>query len=253
MEKNLSQQQFLEYARRGYPEFSAVEAEGAFQACWSRLEEEGLHESDSLLRLADDWFGQRRRHRDDCEEDFRVVNAILRGGESEFRPLYRKYRDAFVGLAKRRYPRFDEDQLSDAYQDALIEVIEKYVRAGKIRVAGDYLISSGKHHSLYSLIVRIGLNMLFRRSGKPVEVSEDEAPEDEVGDEDLYADPEKAKRLQRCLPQQPQPHQLIIFYFYYLRLPMESIAKELNYTGADVVAQLRKRVVARLKICMERG
>ena len=81
------------------------------------------------------------QHKDKNREDYKAIQAIMKGDDKSFTWAYHAYRSYFLGYAKHNFPKCSHEVVADAYQDALIVLIEDYIRSSRLlslALAGDY-------------------------------------------------------------------------------------------------------------------
>ncbi len=183
------------------------------------------------------------------ESDSHIIAEILEGKETTLRRIYPLYAGAFKAWA-RRYVRCTDDDLTDAYQEALIAVYQNIV-TGRL---------THLNASLKTYIFAIGYRQLrqaMRRQHR-IELI-DEPPESELPHDPHFIDEwiEKEERqaqskyLAKALEQLPPSCQKVLEFYFYQGLSIPQIKEALNYQSENSVSVQKSRCLKALGDILE--
>lgn len=177
------------------------------------------------------------------QNDLAILESLSTKGMEGIGALYEKYRDEFVNFA-RRY-RAEENDILDAYQDAIIALYENTL-AGKTKE----LKSSVKTY-LFS----IGKYILINKLKKKQTIVSDEQVELEEGIENNIEEQinlnYQQKQLLGALNDLGDPCRKLLLLFYYQRYTIEAIMYEMSYQNENTVKASKSRCMKQLKAIVQ--
>ena len=198
-------------------------------------------EKDSL-----DYIKTRLQHKSKNREDYQFIQAIMNSKNNrELSESYEMYRNYFIGFARKNFPKCNREIIADAYQDALIVLIEDYIRTERFCLRGEWIFGLRKSTKLSTFIVSIGRRMLARSCniGKQKEfLMDDFDPEMPV---ELSVDRSLERKLIEAIQTLSKKCRRLLFYRYWLGLSHEEIKEitEARSAGSVRVMTLRCRAV----------
>ena len=156
--------------------------------------------------------------------------------------LYRNCQPKFLRWAK-DYSRLQEDDLRDIFQNAVIIMLLNLESGRLTQLVG----------SLCTYVFGIAKNLIqaFRRKNGRTDLP-GEMPNEKPGDQEITAEERLIKeqddsRLWTLVDNLGEPCRTIIHLTYVEGMTGQEIADVLGYASADVVRQLRKRCLDRLR------
>ena len=179
------------------------------------------------------------------QEDLSLLHELQTEGSKALEKLYGSYRSEFIAFA-RRY-QLGEDDILDAYQDAIIAFYEN-VSTGKLsKLSGSlktYLFSIGK----YKLID------LLKQKGKTVSTEDFEQMQEKV--EHSYMDQmnltHRQQQLRTAINKLGAQCKELLILFYYRRYSIEAIQIEMQYKNENTVKAHKSRCMKSLREIAER-
>lgn len=151
--------------------------------------------------------------------------------------LYNSHRQEFSSWAAGTY-QVDQNLAADAFQEAILAfrhnvAYDKYRPAsGSIKT---YLFAIGKNW----ILTYLKRKKLGKDKAEEIAESASALPDQELSERQLGIRAAVAKLTEPCLS--------IIKYFYYDGLPMEAIARRLNYKNEKVVKSQKVRCMQKLR------
>ena len=190
------------------------------------------------------------QHRDKNKEDYEAIQAIMRGDDKSFIWAYRAYRSYFIGYAKRQFPGCSDEIVMDAYQDALIVLIEDYIRKERFCLLGDWIYGLRKGTKIKTFIVSIGRRMLARNCGNKFSINESYEDFDPETPE-TWDNSEWERKLLKAIGKIKKRCKRLLFYKYWLGLSYEDIKNITNARSAGSVRVMTKRCRDEIEALMD--
>jgi len=146
-----------------------------------------------------------------------TFERICKGDEKELEKLYKKYYRMMTKLVITNSG--TEQEAKDIYQEALIVFWQK-------AVSGNLVLTSKISTYLYSICLNLWRKELDRKS----RLSHEQKDSPEYQNEDKK---ERTRIIRECLDQLDDTCKRVLTYYYYERMSMSEIAKNLGFANTN--------------------
>lgn len=178
--------------------------------------------------------------------DIEYLYVLVTDDNNGIRRMYDGFRGKFFQYFRNHY-NINEDDIADAYQDAII-LTWKNVKRGKLTPQTlncellTYLIGVGKN--IISVLNRHYSRELIQEDQVWGQIS-DNIPSDEI-------DIEKELLIKNTVENMNEPCKSILTKFYWEEMSFEEIALDMNYANADTAKAQKYRCMQKIKSVLER-